>query len=106
MRSSAGTAVGVVAKLVHVHAALSRGIMARDVVGDGRWGGLGRLLKGDGAADLGVTAEDCDCVARRWLALAFAEEWGEREGKGESAGLGGIGNLGAGEMGRMKRRAD
>lgn len=64
MRSGARAAIGVVAELVHVHAALGRGVVAADVVGDGRWGGLGRLLKGDGAADLGVAAEDCDCVGR------------------------------------------
>lgn len=62
MRSSACAAIGVVTELVDVHAALGRGIMARDVVGDGCWGGLGRLFKGDGPADLGITAEDCDCV--------------------------------------------
>ncbi len=62
MRSGAGAAIGVVAELVDVHAALGGGIVARDVVGDGGWGGLGRLLKGDGSADLGVTAEDCDCI--------------------------------------------
>lgn len=62
--SGACAAVGVVAELVDVHAALGRGIVAADFVGDGRWGGLGRLLKGDGAADLGVTAQDCDCVGR------------------------------------------
>ena len=61
MRTGAGAAVGVVAKLVDVHAALGRGVVARNVVGDCGWGGLGRLLKGDGAADLGVAAEDCDC---------------------------------------------
>lgn len=59
--SSACAAVGVVTELVDVHAALGRGVVAADVVGDGCRGGFGRLLEGDGAADLGVTAEDCDC---------------------------------------------
>lgn len=68
VRSSACAAIGVVTELVDVHAALGRGIIAADVVGYGCWGGLGRLLKGDGAADLGVTAEYCDCVERRCLA--------------------------------------
>lgn len=66
--SSACAAVGVVTELVDVHAALGRGVVAADVVGDGCRGGFGRLLEGDGAADLGVTAEDCDCVGRWWLA--------------------------------------
>ena len=62
MRTGAGAAVGVVAELVDVHAALGRGVVACDVVGDCGRGGLGRLLKGDGAADLGIPAEDCDCL--------------------------------------------
>lgn len=59
--SGAGAAVGVVAELVDMHAALGRGIVAGDIVGDGRVRGLGRLLEGDRSADLRVTAEDCDC---------------------------------------------
>ena len=62
MRSSARTTISVVAELVDVHAALGGGVVARDVVGDGRGGCLGRLLEGDGPADFGVPAEDCDCV--------------------------------------------
>ena len=62
MRSGARAAVGVVTELVDVHAALGGGIVARDVVGDGCWGGFGRLLEGDGSADFGVAAEDCDCI--------------------------------------------
>lgn len=61
MRSSASATIGVVTELVDVHAALGRGIVAADVVRDGCWGGFGRLFEGDGAADLGVTAEDCYC---------------------------------------------
>lgn len=61
MRSSASATIGVVTELVDVHAALGGGIVATHVVRDGRWGGLGRLLKGDGSADFGVTAENCDC---------------------------------------------
>ena len=60
MRAGAGAAVGVVAELVDVHAALGRGVVACNVPGDCGRGGLGRLLKGDGAADLGVAAEDCN----------------------------------------------
>lgn len=62
MRSSARAAIGVVAELVDVHAALGGGVVAGEVVGDGRWGRFGRLLEGDGPADFGVPAEDCDCV--------------------------------------------
>ena len=81
VRSGAGAAVGVVAELVDVHAALGRGIVAGDVVGDGRWGGLGGLLKVDGSADLGVTAEDCDCDCKKWcLASDSRGGVGKREG--------------------------
>ncbi len=74
VRSGAGAAIGVVAELVDVHAALGGGVVAGDVVGDGRGRGLGRLLEGDGSADLGVTAEDCDCVGRLVVSWGFAEE--------------------------------
>lgn len=57
----AGAAVGVVAELVDVHAALGGGVVAGDVVGDGRVGGLGGLLEGHGSTDFGVTADHCDC---------------------------------------------
>ena len=63
MWSGARAAVGVVAELVDVHAAVGGGVVASDVVGDGRRGGFGRLLEGDGSADFGVTAEDCDCCS-------------------------------------------
>lgn len=61
MGPGAGAAVGVVAELVHVHAALRVGVVARDVPADGCVGGFGGLLEGDGAFDLGVTPEDGDC---------------------------------------------
>ena len=41
-----------------MHAAFGAGIMACDVVGDGRWGGLRRLLEGDGTRNLGVSTDD------------------------------------------------
>ena len=41
-----------------MHATLGTGVIARNVVGDGRWGGLGRLLEGDGARNLGVSTDD------------------------------------------------
>ena len=58
MRSSTSAAIGVVSKLVNMHATLGAGVIAGDVVGDGGWGGLGRLLEGDGPRNLGVSAED------------------------------------------------
>ena len=65
--SGARAAVGVVAELVHVHAALGGGVVAGDVVGDGGRGGLGGLLEGDGPADFGVAAEDCHCCGWRMI---------------------------------------
>ena len=61
MRSSARAAVGVVTKLVDVHATLSIGVVALDVVGDSGGAGLRGLLEGDGAGDGRVTTKDCDC---------------------------------------------
>ena len=81
VRAGARAAVGVVAELVDVHGALflpvesapalfhsllrnegatnlGRGVVAADVVGDGRGLALARLLEPDGAGDLGVAAED------------------------------------------------
>lgn len=55
-----GAAVGVITKLVDVHAALGIGIVAGDIPGDGGWGVLVGLLEGNGAGDLGVTAELCN----------------------------------------------
>jgi hypothetical protein len=52
MRTSAGAAIGIVAKLVNVHASLSIGIVAGDIVVDGGRGGFGLLHKGHGACDL------------------------------------------------------
>lgn len=60
VRTSAGAAVGVVAKGVDVHAALGVGVVAGDVPGDLGVGGLGGLLEGDGALDVGVTTDDSD----------------------------------------------
>ena len=61
MGTGGGAAVGVVAELMDVHAALGGGVGAFDVVGDCGGGGFGGLFEGYGAADGGVTAEDCDC---------------------------------------------
>lgn len=69
MRTGRGAAVGVVAEGVHVHAAFGVGVVAGNVPRHGRVGGLGRLLEGDGALDVGVTAEDSHC--RYFLAFSF-----------------------------------
>ena len=61
VRTGRGAAIGVVAELVDVEATLGIGILASDVPGDGGWRGLGRLLEGDSALDVGVTAEDSNC---------------------------------------------
>lgn len=53
-----GAAVGVVTKLVDVETTLGVGVVAGDVPGDGGSGALVSLLEGDGAGDLGVSADD------------------------------------------------
>jgi len=61
MRTGAGAAIGIVTKLMNVHAAVSRGVVAFNVVGYGGRRRLGRLLEGHGTANIGVTTEDSDC---------------------------------------------
>ena len=58
VRASGGAAVGVVTELVDVETTLSVGVVAGDVPGDGGRGVLVSLLEGDGARDLGVSADD------------------------------------------------
>lgn len=58
VRAGRGAAVGVVTKSVNVEAALSVGVVAGHVPGDGGGSRLGLLLKDDGAIDLAVTTED------------------------------------------------
>ena len=60
MRSSAGATVGVVTELMDMHAPLSRGVIALDVVGDCGWGRLVGLLESYGPADIGVSTDDGD----------------------------------------------
>lgn len=55
--ASTRAAICVVTELMDVHATLGRGIVALDIVGDGGRRRLGLLLEGDGALDVGVTAE-------------------------------------------------
>jgi hypothetical protein len=61
VRSSGCAAVGVVTELVDVHATLRIGIVAGDVPRDSGGGRLGGLLKGNGAGDLRVTSNECNC---------------------------------------------
>lgn len=58
MWSSTCASVGIVSKLMNMHATLGTRIIACDVPANGCRGRLGRLLEGDGAGDLGVPAED------------------------------------------------
>ena len=44
-----------------VHASLSIGVVAGDIIGDGGWGGFVGLLEGHLARDLGVSSEDGNC---------------------------------------------
>jgi len=61
MRTSAGAAVGVVTELVDMHATLGTGIVVLDVPSDSGGRGLGGLLEGHLAGDLGVSSEDGNC---------------------------------------------
>lgn len=62
VRAGRRAAVGVVAKLVDVEAALRISIVAGDVPCDGGRGRLGLLLEGDGAGDGGgIPTDVCDC---------------------------------------------
>lgn len=61
MRAGRDTAIGIVAELVDVEAALGIGVVAGDVPRDEGRGVLRGLLEGDGALDVGVTTENSDC---------------------------------------------
>ena len=60
--TSRGAAVGVVAELMDVEAALGGRVVAGDVVGDCCGGGFGGLFEVDGSADGFFSAEDGDCL--------------------------------------------
>jgi hypothetical protein len=69
VRAGRCAAVGVVTELVDVHATLGIGVVASDIPGNCGWGGLGFLLEGDGALDVGVTTDGCNYTrAATWLA--------------------------------------
>lgn len=70
-------AIGVIAELVDVHAALSVSIVACDVPGDGCGGCFGGLLKGDGSGDFGIAADLCN-----WASVSEATSFCESKGDG------------------------
>ena len=76
VRAGGGAAVGIVAELVDMHAALGVGVMAGDVVGDGGGRGLGGLLEGHLPGDLGVAADDGN-----WGGISIEEVGGKIEGR-------------------------
>jgi len=61
VRTCRCAAVCVVAELMDVHATFGIWVIAGDVPRDGGRGGLGRLLEGNGAGDLRVTSDGCNC---------------------------------------------
>jgi hypothetical protein len=68
VRTSRYAAIGVVAELVDMHPSFGIGIVASNVVGDGRGGGLGALLEGDCPRDFRVSSKDGDWGLKRVLA--------------------------------------
>jgi len=58
--SGGGATIGIVTKLVDVHATLSIGVVASDIPCNGSWGGFRFLLEGNGAGNLRVTSEGCN----------------------------------------------
>lgn len=64
VRARTRAAIGIVSELVDMYSSLRRRIIAGDVVSDSCRGGLGCLIKGDSAPDLGITPENCDCGRR------------------------------------------
>ena len=73
MRSGASASIGIVPKLVDMHASLGGGIAALDIIADCCWRGIRGLFEGNGTADLQRL------VARRKYMglLGPAEEHGE-----------------------------
>ena len=63
MWSSTGAAVGVVTKLVYMHASLCRRVIALDFIVDGGGRVLVGLLEGDGAFHLAAAADDRNYIA-------------------------------------------
>ena len=60
MRTSRYAAISVVAELVDMNPSFGIRVVASNVVGDGRGGGLGVLLEGDCPGDFRVSSKDGD----------------------------------------------
>ena len=63
--SCGGATIGIVTKLVDVHAALSIGVVASDIPRDGGRGGLRLLLESNSAGNLRVTSDDSNYKEKR-----------------------------------------
>jgi hypothetical protein len=75
VRTSRCAAVGVVTKLVDVHATFSIGVIASDVPCDGGWGGLGGLLEGNGPSDLRVSSDSSNYDGQKRSARIRRQYW-------------------------------
>jgi len=68
VRTGTCATVGVVTVGVNMHTTLSIGIISSNVPCDGGVARLVGLLESDGSSDLGVTAEECNCMLKEWSA--------------------------------------
>jgi hypothetical protein len=68
VRTSRCATIGVVAKLVDMNPSFGIGVVAGNVIGDDRGGGLGALLEGDYPRDFRVSSKDGDWGLKRVLA--------------------------------------
>jgi hypothetical protein len=68
VRTSRYAAIGVVAELVDMNPSFSIGVVAGNVVGDSRGGGLGVLFEGDCPGDFRVSSKDGDWGLKKVLA--------------------------------------
>lgn len=62
MRTGGSAAVGVVTEGMDVESALGVGVVAGDIPADGGGRRLRVLLEGNGTRDLGVSANDSNCI--------------------------------------------
>jgi hypothetical protein len=68
VRTRRCAAVGVVPELVDMDPTFGIGVIAGNVVGDGRGGGLGVLLEPNGPGDFRISSKDGDWELKRVLA--------------------------------------
>jgi hypothetical protein len=73
VRAGRCAAVGVVTKLVDVHATLSIWVVALDIPCDGGGGAFGLLLEGNGTGDLRVTSDGSNCTGKKTLSAKIRE---------------------------------